>query len=458
MQPIPPRSNLPRSRHSSVNMRRRSVLRAAAGAAVLPWVHIRSAGAAGKVSIAFEDHWVPAGNDEMRRQIAVWADKNKVEVQADFITSVGHKIDLTMAAEKQARSGHDAMAFDMWNAQNHADALDSVDTEMRYLIGKYGDVSDGVKYLGMRGGHWAAFPTGSGSANLVPCGRISLLKKFAGLDVQAMYPAHAAPEPADWTYDTFLKAAEACHKAGYPFGLGSGTTTDSIQTWGSIFAAFGANLVDAKGNVTVDTDGVHAVLDYARRLLPFLPPDTVSYDDASNNRALISGKSALIWNPPSAWAVAKRDAPAIAEDCWSFPNPRGPHGRFIPARPYFWGVWSFSQNKTAAKELITWLLERPQLEARDTVVNGYDNPPFASMVDFRIWEEVAPPKGTVYNYPVRPSHNSIAWITGSTAPQEIAVQMYNRAIMPTMVAKILGGQTNQQIVAWARDELEGFSR
>ena len=30
--------------------------------------------------------------------------------------------------------------------------------------------------------------------------------------------------------------------------------------------------------------------------------------DASNNRALISGKSALIMNPPSAWFVAKRDA------------------------------------------------------------------------------------------------------------------------------------------------------
>ena len=48
-----------------------------------------------------------------------------------------------------------------------------------------------------------------------------MMKKFAGIDVQAMYPAHpSAPEAADWTYDTFLKAAEACHKAGYPFGIG----------------------------------------------------------------------------------------------------------------------------------------------------------------------------------------------------------------------------------------------
>ena len=56
------------------------------------------------------------------------------------------------------------------------------------------------------------------------------------------------------------------------------------------------------------------VLEYAQKLVKVLPPDAVSYDDASNNRALISGKSALIWNPPSAWAVAKRDAPAVAAD------------------------------------------------------------------------------------------------------------------------------------------------
>ena len=61
-----------------------------------------------------------------------------------------------------------------------------------------------------------------------------------------------------------------------------------------MFAAFGAELVNAKGDITVNSDAVHTVLDYGRKLVNFFPPDTVSYDDASNNRALISGKSALI--------------------------------------------------------------------------------------------------------------------------------------------------------------------
>ena len=118
-----------------------------------------------------------------------------------------------------------------------------------------------------------------------------------------------------------------------------------------MFAAFGADLVNAKGEITVDSDAVNTVLDYGRKLVKFFPPDTVSYDDASNNRALISGKSALIWNPPSAWAVAKRDAPNVAKDTWHFPCPTGPKGRYIPYNYYFYGAWSFGKNKTAAKEL-----------------------------------------------------------------------------------------------------------
>ena len=35
-----------------------------------------------------------------------------------------------------------------------------------------------------------------------------------------MYPPGSAPQADNWTLNTFLKAAEACHRAGYPFGIG----------------------------------------------------------------------------------------------------------------------------------------------------------------------------------------------------------------------------------------------
>jgi ABC-type glycerol-3-phosphate transport system substrate-binding protein len=439
---------------------RRNALKLGVAATALPLVHIRTAGAAGKLTFAMWDHWVPAGNDAMRKVAAVWAEKNKVDVEIDFLTTTGNKIDVSMSAEAMAGTGHDAYAFGMWTVQQWAEKLEPVDDIMKALIDKYGPTIEGVEYLAKAKGHWMAVPTGSGSSPLASCARISMLKQYAGIDVQAMYPAHEG-KPSDaaaWTYDTFLRAAEACHKAGYGFALGMGQTTDSVQTWGAIFGAFGADLVDGEGKITVDSDSVRHVLEYAKKLVPFLPADSVSYDDASNNRALISGKSALIWNPPSAWAVAKRDAPAVAADCWTFPNPMGPKGRLVPHRPYFWGVWKFAQNKTAAKELIHYLMERPQVETLCTAVVGYDIPPFKSMANFPVWADVEPPKGTVFNYPVRPWHDAKYYITGSAAPPDIAVQMWSRGTIPTMVAKLFSGQSIEQSIAWAKEELEGFVR
>lgn len=443
-----------------VRVSRRKTLKLAAASAALPLVHIRTGRAAGKVSIAFWDHWVPAGNDVMKQQCAAFAKANNVEVQPDFITSMGNKNILTQAAEAQAKTGHDVNQFPQWEVHNHADDLEPLDDVMGRLTAKYGPTNKVAEYLARIKGHWLAIPTSSGTQNKPPCARISVMKQAAGIDVVKMYPLEdvATPEAAAWTWDNFLKAAEACHAAKMPFGIGTGTTADSVDFAGALFSAFGADLVDNEGNITVNSDNVKRVLEYGQKLVKFLPADSVSYDDASNNRALISGTSALIFNPPSAWAVAKRDAPKVAADCWTFSSPKGPKGRYVPYVTFFFGVWKFSPNKTAAKELIEYLLQREQVEARCNIVAGYDIPPFDSMTDFAIWKEVEPPKGTVYNYPIRKSHDALPNISGMSAPPEVAVQMYNRGTVSTMLAKLQSGQTIPQVISWANDEIEGFLR
>jgi ABC-type glycerol-3-phosphate transport system substrate-binding protein len=439
---------------------RRQALKLGAAAAALPLVHIRTAGAAGKVSIAFWYHWVPAGNDVMTKQVNAWAEKNKVEVQADFITSNGFKNILTQAAEAQAKTGHDVQQFPQWEVLDHAADLEPIDDVMGRLIAQYGPPNKVAEYLAKLKGHWLAVPASSGTQNKPPCARISMFKNWCGLDLQAMYPVKDEYTPgADaWDYDAFLKAAEACAKNGYPFGIGLGTTADSVDFAGAMFSAFGADLIDGEGTVKLDSPEVHAALEYGQKLAKFLPRDAVSYDDASNNRALISGQSALICNPPSAWAVAKRDAPTVAADSWTFSMPKGPKGRYVPYATFFWGVWNFSPNKTAAKELIEYLSQRDQVHARCDVVGGYDIPPFDSMLDFDVWKTVSPPLGTVYNYPIRPTHHAIPNIACSAAAPEVAVQIYNRGTVPTMLAKLNSGQSIPQVIEWAKGELDGFTR
>ena len=445
----------------SNGLSRRGAIRLGAATAALPLVHIRTAGAAGKVSIGFWDHWVPSGNAIMQEQVDAWADKNKVEVQADFITGNGNKLGMTGAAEAQAKAGHDALAFFNWDVHNYADALEPIDDVMGRLIAANGQPNPTCTYLAKPNGHWIAVPTSSGTQTKPPCARIGWFRKH-GLDLPAMYPASPGKNALqdEWTWESFLKYAEAAREDGLTFalGLGGNNNTDGIDMHGALFRSFGATLIDSEGAIQLDSPEVHQVLEFARRLVKFYPDAAVSYDDASNNRALISDKSALIFNPPSAWAVAKRDAPAVAADCWTFPAPKGPKGRFVPTASFFWGVYNFSPNKKAAKDLIEYLMQRPQVEARCNAVSGYDLPPYEKLTEFRVWEEVEPPKGTVYNYPIRPWHDQQPSLTASEASPDVAVQIYNRAIHNQMLARLKEGQTIPQVIAWAREELEGFTR
>ena len=231
--------------------------------------------------------------------IKEWADKEKVDVTLDFITSQGNKLLLTTAAESQAKSGHDILAFSTWLPARYAEQLVPMNDVVEPLIKQNGAVNGTVEYLGKVGGKWLAVPATVGSQMKGPCSRIDLMKQLAGIDVQAMYPAGAPPKADAWTLDAFLKAAEACHKGGHAFGIGLGTTSDSVDTAGAIFHGFGAVLVDAKGDITVKNDKVRQALDYYKKLMAFLPEDAPAWDDASNNKWLVSGKGALIMNPPS---------------------------------------------------------------------------------------------------------------------------------------------------------------
>ena len=103
------------------------------GAVALPLVHIRTAGAAGKLALAFWDHWVPGGNDAMTRQIDAWARKNQVEASIDYM-SAGNKLVITAAAEDQAKTGHDVISLPVWEVHNHAHAFEPVDDVMQRLI------------------------------------------------------------------------------------------------------------------------------------------------------------------------------------------------------------------------------------------------------------------------------------------------------------------------------------
>ncbi len=433
---------------------------AAAATAAVVGPYVRTSRAAGSLAVGFWDHWVPGANKTLTKLCNEWAAKEKVDIKIDYITSQGSKLLLTIAQEAQAKAGHDILSLPIWYCPGQVANLEPVDDLVQPLITKYGEPGAAVEYLGKQDGHWVAVPATAGSQIKGPCARIDLFKQHVGLDLTKMYPPGAPPDKRlteQWTWEAFLVAAQKCSKAGFPFGIGMGQTADSVDSSGAIFSAYGAQLVDANGEITVDSDATRQVLDYAKRLVQFLPADVFAWDDASNNKWLISGKGALIMNPPSAWAVAKRDNPKLAKQLWTFPAPKGPKGRFQPVLPFYWGIWKFSRNKAAARSLLTYLSQRDAVEQLVTASGGYDVPAFSGLRNFKIWAEVGPPKGTLSHYP--PGEDVIESVPAAPAPAPIATQIYAQATMTKMIAKVTqGNQSPDKVIAWAASELEGFMR
>jgi ABC-type glycerol-3-phosphate transport system substrate-binding protein len=418
---------------------------------------VRSANAAGSLSIGLWDHWVPGANAVQSEIIKEWADKEKVDVRVDYITSQGNKLLLTLAVEAQARSGHDIMEFTNWESAQYNQALEPVDDVIKNVVAKNGPIDPAVEYLAKYQGKWLGVPMTRGTLLLGVCARFDMMKQYAGIDMQALYPAGKPPNDAGWTWDAFLAAAEKCQKAGHGFGLPLGNTTDTNQWIGALFLAYGAEVMDAKGNITVKSDAVKQVLDYGKRLAAFCPADAPAWDDASNNKWLLSGTGALIFNPPSAWAVGKRDAPQVSEKCWFAGFPKGPAGRFNPILPRFYGLWSFSKNKPAAKSLLEFLAMRQNAEKQVAASQGYDIPPYPKFTDFKTWEEEGPPKGALSHYPIKGGDQK-AGVTCSPAPPLIAAPIWAQAIQSQMVVRHFKGEPLTKVCDWAATELEGFKR
>src|ERR1700750_203279 len=119
---------------------------------------VRGAHAAGKLSVGFWDHWVPNANDATQALVKEWGEKEKVEVQLDFITTQANKLLLTGAAEAQSKSGHDILAHTSFLPARYADQLVPVNELMTELIKTNGNVNGTVEYLGKIGGKWLAIP------------------------------------------------------------------------------------------------------------------------------------------------------------------------------------------------------------------------------------------------------------------------------------------------------------
>jgi hypothetical protein len=426
-------------------------------AATLAAPYVKTVRSAGQLKLLVWDHWVVGAGDEMKRIISDWGAKNGVEVTID---TKSEGIAEIAQAEARAQVGHDIVDLGEQAVWIHQELLEPVDDTVTAIELENGPYTSAASHLAELDGAWRAVPMAQGSFTYPMVSRIDLFKEHAGIDVLELFPIEGQRDPAlvdTWDYALLLKAAKKLHAAGHPIGLpiSAAAPEDSPFWLEPMFLAFGATMVDENGNITINSDATRTVLEYLKELAQYLPADVYGWNNASNNRWIVSGNGGAICNPPSAWSVARRDRPDVAEQLFHHDMPRGPKGRFRGIELSFWGIWKFAANQAAAKELLVHLASREVAERLLAV--GYDVPLLQSHAEHPVWEAAEPPKGTLYNYPVRGDEQLVT--IGYPAPLRVSAVMHGLNLSANLASRVTqAGEPVADAIAWAEQEIEGFMR
>src|SRR5262249_62034989 len=108
--------------------------------------------------------------------------------------------------------------------------------------------------------------------------------------------------------------------------------TDSVSTLYSILWCYGAKDVAEDGKtIAINSKETEAAIDYVRAIYSdAMDPAVLSWDNASNNQWLNSGKGSWIHNPISHYVVAKEKQMPVAQLTDFHASPPGPPGRPPP--------------------------------------------------------------------------------------------------------------------------------
>jgi multiple sugar transport system substrate-binding protein len=415
---------------------RREFLRVASGATagMASWVALGRAPAfAQKRELTFLswNHFVPASDDELRKQAEAFGKLANCAVRVDTIAHL--QLDAKFAAEAQSQSGHDMI-------RTHG----AVPFVYEHQLA---DVADLVDKLGKAYGGWYPFAAEIGQTKsgwrAVPWFWIS----FPATYNQAHFKKAGLEAPKTWA--ELLKYGKVLKKQGNPVGIPISHCSDAHSTYWSVAWSYGAKVLEADGvTPAINSDKTAEVIEWYRELYrDAMEPEVLSWDDASNNRFILSGKGSWIHNPISPYNAALANKQPIADDINHHNSPAGPAGTHSGPPILGLGVWKFSKNVELAKEFIQFLYRKENFDAWIVASNAFNHPPLRHFADHPIWARN--PK-----FAMLPKEAEFAHARGWPAKSNDAVgRIEANYIMADMLAKAVGGMPTKRAMEWAHDQV-----
>jgi multiple sugar transport system substrate-binding protein len=378
------------------------------------------------------NHFVPAADVELRKQAEAFGKQAGATVRVDTIAHL--QLPAKVAAEAQSQSGHDM----------YRTASDDPFLYEQHLV----DVSDVVEKVGKQGGGWYKFcgeacQTGSGW-RAVPWFWVS----FPGTYNQAHFKKAGLEAPKTW--DELLKHGKVLKKMGHPVGIPISHCSDAHSTYWSVAWSNGATVLEADGKTPgINSDKTAKVIEWYKELYKdAMEPEVLSWDDAGNNRFILSGKGSWIHNPVSPYAAAVSKKMPIADDLNHHTSPAGPAGTHSAPPILSMGIWKFSKNVELAKEFIQFLMRKDNYDPWIVASNAFNHPPLKNLADHPIWARN--PK-----FAMLPGEAEFAHPRGWPAKPSPTVRLIDvNYVMTDMVAKAVNGMPTKRAMAWAEDQVK----
>ncbi|WP_207945435.1 extracellular solute-binding protein, partial [Actinomadura sp. 7K534] len=397
----------------------------------------------GSLSILMWSHFVPRHDTWFDKFVADWGKKVGVDVRVDHVNTVD--VPRRAASEIQAKRGHDLIQHIAPLSQYEPSVLDMADVvqEANKRWGQQQELCRKSSYNPNTEKFYAYCPGWTPDP---------------GDFRRSMWQKVGMPNgPASWD-DLLRGASEIKKQTGVPCGIGLSPETDSNMAARALLWSFGGSVQDENEQVAINSDATIAAVEYMTRLFKEAETSEVfSWNPASNNQALIAGKSSYILNSISAWRTAMSTNREIGDDIFFVPALRGPKAALAAQHVIQqWIVPTYAGNADAAKEFLL------HYTANFPAVTYH-----SEMYDLPAWPSLVPQlNGWLDNDPwgAKPANklsflkDSVSWSAniGYPGPSNPAVgETFNTHVLPTMFGRAARGQASpEDAVAEAEESIK----
>jgi len=340
-------------------------------AAALPTRYQQS----GKLNILAGSYFVPEAQDFFVKQVQDWGSQNGVEVTCDFVNWPDIQAKISAAVESGA--GPDIVELrEAWQNLYYEQMVDL--NELANTVGEAtGGYYEWVQKTGAVDGNYYSVPVGTSSSAYAY--RISYFEQAGVTDAANNFPK---------TWDELFTVGKALKEMGKPIGQALGHSTgDPPQFAYSYMWAHGAMEVEEDGKtVAFNKDSfVEGMNTFIQGWKDGFDETGLSWDDSANNRGFLSDQLSATINGSSIYIAAVNaaagqsttdyDVVVDPEDITHAGFPEGPAGRFNVLSTMSYGIMKYSDNQEAATALLTYWLDKPQLQAWLEAQKGYIIPP-----------------------------------------------------------------------------------